>query len=211
MANIAIANFCDTEVVKGSCWPRFVGWKNITQKERPSGLFGLVDANIKMHRVFEDTDIYDVLLNKIKYSYNISGRSTPVSIKYNDLGIGTIAMPPIRTLDQTIRWLPPFDFKTSSGDVISVYVVITGKDIHISRDITGEHVSQGFWSMDIWKPEVEEGKPWTDIQRITQATINHVISLGHYAKRVDREKSSETTFVYKEYDDVYQEIPEVVS
>lgn len=210
MANIAIANFSVKEV-KGSSWPRFVGWRNIAEEERPSGLFGLVDANIKMHRIFENTNIHDVLLNKIKYSYHISRRSSPVSIKYNDLGIGTITMPPIKTLDQTIRWLPPFDFKTSNGDVISVYVVITGEDIHIDRDITGEHVSDGYWSMDIWKPKVEEGKSWTDIQRITQATINHVISFGFYARRVDHEKSNKNAYVYKEYNNVYQEIPEAIS
>lgn len=178
--NIAIANFSPKEVFNSS-WPRFVGWKLLGKPVIHSGLFGLVDASTRMHAFFKDTSIKDVLRDRLIYSYRMEVKASPLGITY-DPEKGQINMPGPEKQDHSVRWLPPYQFIDETGTEWDVYVLITGKDIHIEGTFHKTLKSDGYWDMGIWQPKVEEGAEWTDIQRIEQTTINYVHEHGYQAK-----------------------------
>lgn len=178
--NIAIANFAPKEVFN-SDWPRFVGFKNRAEPEQRSGLFGLVDSSVRMHAFFENTTIKEILAEKLKYSRQIRITAEPAALVELDTNKYNIVMPARFDFDTTVKWLTPYEFTDSAGKEWDVYVLITGDDIHISS-IAGSHVSaEGYWAMGIWRPRPDEGAVWTDVQRIEQLTINHVVEQGYLA------------------------------
>lgn len=181
--NIAIANFVPNEV-HNSSWPRFVGFKDKRVPKLETGLFGLVDGNTRMHAFFYNTTIERVIEERLNYMVATPDiRSVAKSVTYTDQGVGMIEMPTGRKPDQSIRWLPPYQWVDAAGTEWDVYVLITGKDIHIkgNRDLSVK--VDGYWCMGIWRPKFVEGEPevWTDIARIEQATINYVHTQGFQA------------------------------
>ena len=206
--NIAIANFGPREVV-GSNWPRFTGWKIVGEPVLKSELFGLVDADVRMHQFFRDTTIEEVLTSKLLYSYSARVRALPLSI---DFLIGQekadIVMPPIRDdLDFTIQWLPPYQYIDRNDVEWDVYVVIPGTDIHIEGNAQLTIKSKGYWDMGIWKPKLAAGEEWNDIKSIEQATINYVVTHGYTARVKDYSAIAEKDSVVYKCIDVRQDIP----
>lgn len=180
--NIAIANFSPKEVFNSS-WPRFVGWKLLGKPVISSGLFGLVDASTRMHAFFRDTSLEDVIATRLSYSLitpDVVGSPSLVSKVAADKSV--IYMQAPRAVDTSISWLPPYQFIDETGTEWDVYVLITGADIHIKGTFHKTIKSDGYWDMGIWKPKIEEGAEWTDIQRIEQTTINYVHEHGYQAK-----------------------------
>lgn len=181
--NIAIANFAPREVFNSS-WPRFVGFKDVRTPVHGTRLFGLVDGNTRMHTFFYNTTIEDVLENHLNYKIKTPDVLSPAkSITYDQDGVGTIELPAGRKPDCSIRWLSPYQWVDANGTEWEVYVLITGEDIHIRGNRHLAVKSDGYWDMNIWQPSFKTGEAevWTDIDRIEQATINHVHEHGYQA------------------------------
>lgn len=179
--NIAIANFSPA-VVRDSSWPRFVGWKMIGNPKIESGLFGLIDRDVRMHRFFKDTTIKEVLRDQLLYTYHQEVTASPLGITYEP-DFGRINMPKPKAQDHSIRWLPMYHYTDAEGTVWDVYVIITGDDIHITGDFHRIFKAEGYWDMGIWKPKLAIGEVLTDIHKIEQATINHVVANGYPAMK----------------------------
>lgn len=181
MPNIAIANFSPKEVFNSN-WPRFVGWQVVGVPPINSRLFGLIDANTRMHAFFKDTTIGKVLRDNLNYSYSVSVNAAPLGITYED-GHGQINMPLPRAQDHSVRCLPPYQYINEEGTQWEVYVIITGEDLHICGTANKVIKSDGYWDMGIWCPVIKDEGDWTDTARIEQATINHVYKHGYVAKK----------------------------
>lgn len=204
--NIAIANFSPQEVFNSS-WPRFTGFKVKGNPNIASGMFGLVDRDVRMHAFFKDTNIRDVLRDRLKYSHRQEVNGSPVDITYGTDDVGTVKMAPPKLLDMSIRWLPPYLFTDSQGVEWDVYPVITGKDVHIAGAFHETLKTEGYWDMGIWQPKVEEGKEWTDIDKIEQSTINYVVSLGYEAMTNRTMFKDNPNYGKYHVVNVYQEVP----
>lgn len=203
--NIAIALFDPEDNVYNSTWPRFTGWKETGKPYIESGLFGLVDHNTRMHRFFKDTDIKTVLQQNLRYRQRgVDVTSNAIDITY-DGNKGTVVMPAGRVPDLSISWLAPYTYIQEDGIEWDVYPIVTGRDIFIIGDFHRVFKTDGYWDMGIWKPEEEELK--SDVFRIEQCTINHVISLGHPAmKPVTSDEKSPKYGTYVEKEGIYREI-----
>lgn len=178
--NIAVALFDPDCNVRNSNWPRFTGWKMIGKPYIESGLFGLVNKNTRMHRFFKDTDIKTVLRDELRYKMStpdVIGSPGLIDWTEENKGFVRMNLPPLP--DVRIRYLSPYTYIQEDGVEWDVYVVITGSNIFVKGDFQRSFVTDGYWDMGIWKPSEEELRD--DVFRIEQATINHVISLGHPA------------------------------
>lgn len=181
MRNIAIANFFPKEV-PGSSWPRFTGWKLMGSPVISSGLFGLIDSNIRMHAFFKDTCLADVLNSSLCYRVitpDCIGSPIEVSRPIDQTCI--IHMKHKVPLDTSIRWLPPYQYIDDTGTEWDVYVLIPGKNIVVDGTFHQTLKCTSFWDMGIWVPNVKVDDDWTDINRIEQETINYVVSKGYRA------------------------------
>ncbi len=178
--NIAIANF-SPQVVEGSSWPRFTGWKMVGKPVIESGLFGLIDKDVRMHRFFKDTTIGEIISEQLRYIYNTRVIAPPEAVIYHNDGTAELVMPKPKAQDHSIRWLPPYQFTDSSGVEWDVYVLITGADIHIKGDFFNIFKAEGYWDMGVWMPRFQIGEEWNDIKKIEQHTINYVVSSGYPA------------------------------
>lgn len=206
--NIAIALFDPECSVDNSNWPRFTGWKQIGKPYIESGLFGLVDKNTRMHRFFKNTTIKYVLTQQVRYKQRgIDVRVRCAEIDFNKENGGTVLMPLARIPDNSIKWLTPYTYTTVDGIEWDVYPIVTGADIFIVGDFQLSFKTDGYWDMGIWKPSEQE--MLSDIFRIEQATINHVVSLGHPAMTpVTYDECSPEYRTYKQRC-VHQDLPDL--
>lgn len=203
--NIAIANFNPSEV-EGSNWPRFIGWKMVGNPVIESGLFGLIDKDVRMHRFFKDTTIEEIIRSQLRYTYSQTVTGLPRDVIFHPQDGGVIIMNLPGVQDFSIRWLPPYQYIDKDLVEWDVYVLIKGHDIHIDGDFHHVFKSDGYWDMGIWKPKFKIGEQWNDIQMIEQATINYVVASGYPAMRCKYSSSAKDGYEY-EIVDVYQEIP----
>lgn len=209
--NIAIANFCPDEVATSS-WPRFIGWKMVGQPVIESGLFGLVDSNIRMHRFFKDTTFKDVIQDQLVFSYRTEVKASPLRVDFiqNKAETANVILPqssigPVFEL----TWLEPYQYIDKDHVEWDVYVLIPGRNLSIDGDFARTFKAQGYWDMGIWKPGPQELKDgWNDIIAIEQATINYVVSKGYKAWKYDYSDivDGAKKHFYKEAD-VTQELP----
>ncbi|ARV76687.1 hypothetical protein PHABIO_56 [Pseudomonas phage Phabio] len=177
--NIAIALFNPNCVINSS-WPRFTGFKNVGNPVIESGLFGLVDKGTRMHAFFKDTTFQDVVTNELRFlTRGIDVTGTPLSTQFNPDNTGTVLMVKPPEPDTSFKWLKPYTYVQEDGVEWDVYVLITGKDLFVKGTFNRVFKTYGYWDMDIWRPSDEDVK--SDIFRIEQCTINHVVSLGHPA------------------------------
>lgn len=180
--NIALALFAPCEVFNSS-WPRFIGFKRTSSPIQSSGLFGLVDANTRMHTFFFNTTIEEVLATKLIYATN-NPNTTSRAYSCTTLSEKKVKvnLPDPRKPDHTVRWLDPYVWTDKDNIEWYVYPVITGADINIKGTTRLETKADGYWDYGIWQPKINPDEEWTDIQRLEQSTINYVISCGYTGK-----------------------------
>lgn len=203
--NIAIANFNPSEV-EGSSWPRFTGWKMVGKPVIESGLFGLIDKDVRMHRFFKDTTIEEIIRSQLRYTYRQTVTGLPRDVIFYPQGGGEIIMAPPGAQDHSIRWLPPYQYIDKDDVEWDVYVLIKGRDIYIEGDFQRSFKADGYWDMGIWKPKLAIGEEWNDIKSIEQATINYVVASGYPAMACTNSIGDDGPRQYKVVD-VYQDIP----